>query len=92
MQNKQFKVVWEVHLDRSEIEALCPPGATEYTIQDVVFLESLGRMTAGNPDLVYWMDEDNEEIQRLSGHHTEGVIAGVAEPIEIPDPKKSNEH
>lgn len=83
--NKQFKVVWEVHLDRSYIESLCPPNSTEYTVQDIVFIESLGRMQNGDPSLVYWMDEDNEEIHRLSGHHTEGVVAGVAEPVEFPE-------
>lgn len=80
--NKLFKVVWEVHLERSYIEELMPPDGDESTVQDLVSIISIDKMQAGATDRQQWLDENNEPITRLWGHLSDGVIAGETEPVE----------
>ena len=85
-QNKVFEIVWAVRVSREEIEKSLPEGlnieTTERMVHDLVYLQTLNKMQAGDPDSITWMDENGRKIYQLTSHHTMGVVAGVAEPVD----------
>lgn len=85
-ENKQFKVVWEASVLRADVEQLVPDGLTteqeERMVHDLVYLQTLEKMQAGNPDSITWTDEHGARIRQLIGHHTESAMAGETAPVE----------
>lgn len=84
--NKKFDVVWTASILREDVERLVPDDLTdeqaERMVHDIVYLHSLDKMQAGNPDSIQWFDEDGEPVHQLLGHLTESAMAGETEPVE----------
>jgi hypothetical protein len=61
--NKIFKVIWEVHVEREDIEKYMQGEFSEKDVQDWVFLQSEQSMQSCFPHEARWVDENNEEIK-----------------------------
>ena len=61
--NKIFKVIWEVHVEREDIESYMQGEFSERDVQDWVFVRSEDRMKSYSPDIARWVDENDQEIK-----------------------------
>lgn len=61
--NKTFKVIWEVHVEREEIEEYMQGEFSERDVQDWVFVQSEDKMKSYSPDVARWIDENDQEIK-----------------------------
>jgi hypothetical protein len=77
--NKIFKVIWEVHVEREEIESQLSrfEGFHEGHIHDSVFSTALDKFEAGNPDVSRWEDENGKQLRHIMEHHLESYISGA---------------
>jgi len=77
--NKMFKVIWEVHVEREQVEQELSKfeGYHEGHVHDHVYSLALDKFDASAPDVSRWEDEDGNPIRRRMEHHLDSHLSGA---------------
>lgn len=90
--NKTFKVIWEVHVEREQVEAELSKFDEyhEGDVHDRVYWLALDKFDAGAPDVSRLEDENGNPIRRRMEHHLDSHLSGAVAFEEYKDFQVNN--